>query len=453
LLERLFVHLRKRKESSHWQLELRFPPGFEFDMATHAMFEGKRHFVKSMRTADKAEAEYRAAAFIHNFKIALYRWKQNRRRAADPTLPNPLLFEKTRQFRDGLQIIDGLHAVVIGPVVTFYGADGQPLSSAENALAWSAVAPEVEDEATAKAILHFDPKAELPPRFKPRASKSGDDEIIEAYIADRRLRPALVREARETWALYKKEIGKPLARATRKDGRELARLLAVEGRARATVAKKIGWLASAVRHAIAEETFSGSSPFIQVVSKTLGVSAVKRAPLSEEHMRQCWERLGTLSESDQLLWKLLAKTGMRLGEACSIAAEHAERGTGIRYVAVGTKTDASRRDIPVPDGIGMPTQIEGFLFGGGKSAAGKRLNRFIKKTIPDWTQHLVVHSLRHRAIDVFRLSGTGDPYLRRRLVGHAAQDVHDSYGASGPPMKLLVPMIEANPIDGSLQHA
>ncbi|MDB5507551.1 MAG: putative integrase [Hyphomicrobiales bacterium] len=442
------TYLTKRKRSQHWQLELRFPTGFEFDMLTYGMFEGKRHFIKSMKTPDRAEAEFRAAEHIHHFRLAVYRWRQLTR-PTDPARPQPLSFSKGRKHPDGLQQIDGMQAVVVGPVITFYGPTGQPMKIEENPLAWRTSAPMVEDAETAASVLYLDREADLPTKFKPKR-RNGDDAIIEAYIKDKALQPRIADDARSAWAIYKEKVGTPLSRATRKDGKELARMLAETGAARATVQKKVGWLSAAITHAIAEDQFAGVNPFSKVVTKVSGRAEEKRPPLSEAHMAQCWANLHRLSSSDQVLWKFLAKTGARLGEAISITREFEERGTGIRFVTVGTKTDASHRNIPIPDGLGLPAKITGVLFPGGASAASKRLNRFIKASIPDWCPGLVVHSLRHRAIDVFRLVGKGDPYFRRRLVGHAAQDVHDAYGASGPPMYLLLPMIDANPIDGSL---
>jgi hypothetical protein len=45
-------------------------------------------------------------------------------------------------------------------------------------------------------------------------------------------------------------------------------------------------------------------------------------------------------------------------------------------------------------------------------------------------------------------SGKGDQFLRPRLVGHSAKDVHDIYGG-WVPMAMLAPLLEANRIDGS----
>ena len=55
-----------------------------------------------------------------------------------------------------------------------------------------------------------------------------------------------------------------------------------------------------------------------------------------------------LSAQDRLLLTLLASTGMRRGEAFEISGEMTEH--GVRYVVVGTKTDQSRRRVPLPHG-------------------------------------------------------------------------------------------------------
>ena len=61
----------------------------------------------------------------------------------------------------------------------------------------------------------------------------------------------------------------------------------------------------------------------------------RRLPLTDEDMKAIKRNLDKLSESDQLLVRLLASTGMRLSEAFEIDSEEKER--GVRYVIVGQK--------------------------------------------------------------------------------------------------------------------
>jgi integrase len=436
------VFLTKRKNSQHWQLELRFPKEFVFcSPAAEDYFEGRRHFTLSMRTPDRDEAEIRANRYIHAFRLAIYEWKRERHL---PDYDCWGIDYAERRYADGLQIIDGMQAVVAGDRITYYGADGKPVRTARNVSSRVISAPDVTDRETAAAVLFFSPDAILPPKLQPER-KSPDDTLIENYIKENALRPAIAADVRHTWDLYKATVNKPLAKATRKDAKDFAQKLA-EGRARATVIKKVGWISAAIKYAIAEHDWSGPNPFASAVGKNVGGGEEERAPLSDEQMAVCWSHLGKLSKPDQLLWKLLAKTGMRLGEAMSISKDAKDR-TGVRFVRVGTKTDSSLRDVPLPREIGLPQEIKGALFPGSAASASKRLNRFLRDTLPG-AEGNVVHSLRHRAADVFRFQKDTDPYLRRRLLGHAAQDVHDTYGGSAPLDRLLR-MIDSNPIDGT----
>lgn len=440
------MFLTRRKNSQNWQLEIKFPAAFEFPSHIHAaFFNGRKHFTKTLGTADRQEAEILAAEYIHQFRIATYLWRKGREAQK---------FTNQLQYADGLHTIDGKQAFVSGREILFLDADGRPAGKGINPPLLKATLSLVDDHKTAEAFLFFDPQArqtELPAKFMPKPSNQ-DDGLIEAYIRDKQLRPRIADEARSTWEIYKKVIGKPVAKATRKDGKELVAHLFGLGLARATVQKKVGWLAAAVTHAMDEgETKISVNPFSKVLPPSKRGDSEKREPLSEEHMAICWKNLRKLSKEDQLLWKLLAKTGMRLGEAMSIETEQKERGTNIRYVEVGTKTESSERGVPIPLDIGMPSEISGKLFSGSTPAASKRLNRFIKDCLKDAEEkNLVVHSLRHRMADVLRHNLRPHPDVGKRLMGHAAGDVHGDYGKS--PMSVLKDLVDRNPIDGTLEE-
>ena len=170
------------------------------------------------------------------------------------------------------------------------------------------------------------------------------------------------------WALYKQLTdNKSLKDATRDDGRKLASHFIDEGLKSATIRKKLMWLVAAVNLAIDEGkddqpdrlTFN---PFIGVVPK-LDDDQIRR-PLTDEDMRLAKRSLARLSESDQLLFRLLATTGMRLSEAFEIEGDMKER--NLRYVIIGKKTDQSRRRVPFPSGVleHLPKTINGPLFSG-----------------------------------------------------------------------------------------
>jgi integrase len=425
-----------------WLLDLTFPFDYQFDELTKEFFGGRRHFTKSMRTADRDQAEIRALPYVQRFKVALYIWKNRRRATEQNVFPTVWL----PRWPDGHHQVGPYDLHVKGDKVT-YLQDGDLVKVDENPKVMHVNAVDVEDQDTADALVAIQENTLLPRRFA-KLLKTPDDAILETYLTGKR--EALKADARGILKLYKEVVGKPLLKATPSDARDLAEVLSKRGNSKATIQKRLGWLSAAINHAISMRKFDAANPFVSAARKGLGKAEVRRAEWSEEHMRLCWENLHRLDAEDQLLWKVLAVSGARLGEVCSINKEDVERGTDIRFCWVGTKTKASYRRLPLPDGLGLPAQIRGPLFQRPARVASKRLNRFIKKTIRD-CPGLDVHGLRHRAIDVFRNSKTDAHLRRRRLVGHASADVHDQYGGNHPPLQLLKPMYETNPIDGTFR--
>jgi integrase len=156
--------------------------------------------------------------------------------------------------------------------------------------------------------------------------------------------------------------------------------------------------------------------------------------LSEADIRTVKQNLDRLDEEDQRLFRLLASTGMRLGEAFEVDGEMKER--GCRYVIVGSKTSQSLRRVPLPAALlrFLPRRIEGRLFPGDPRAASKRLNRFLNHIgIND--SRKVVHSLRHRAQDRLRAAGCLED-CRWAILGHEKETVAEGYG-EGFPVPLL----------------
>jgi integrase len=234
------------------------------------------------------------------------------------------------------------------------------------------------------------------------------------------------------WVLYKQLTeGKPLKDATRDDGRKVVQHFERQGLKSATIQKKITWLNAAVNLAIKESKLT-FNPFSSVVPRRDDKQV--RLPLSETDIKNAKRNFGQLDKSDQLLFRLLAATGMRLSEAFEIDGEMKEH--GCRYVIVGHKTPQSHRRIPLPAAVlpYLPKVIHGPLFAGGTPAASKRLNKFIRRIgIVDKSK--VVHSLRHRAQDRLRAAGCPVDY-RWALLGHEVETVAEGYG-KGFPVPLL----------------
>ena len=165
---------------------------------------------------------------------------------------------------------------------------------------------------------------------------------------------------------------------------------------------------------------------------------LKRVPLDADDLMAILGGFDHLDKKDQLLFRLLATTGMRLSEATSIKSEEAPEG-GVRFVICGTKTEASMRRVPLPADVlpFLPAKISGPLFK--SEGASKRLNKFLRDCgIVDPAK--CVHSLRHRAKD--RLRSASCPLnLQYELLGHESRTVASGYGV-GSPVPLLKDWID-----------
>jgi integrase len=224
---------------------------------------------------------------------------------------------------------------------------------------------------------------------------------------------------------------KPLKDASRDDGRKLVDYYEKQDLKSATIQKKIGWLNAAVNLAIDEAKLK-FNPFSSIVPER--DDKQRRLPLSETDIRNVKRNLDQLDEGDQLLFRVLATTGMRLSEAFEIDGEMKER--GCRYMIVGRKTSQSLRRVPLPAAVlpFLPRKIGERLFPGDARGASKRLNRFLKKVgIGD--RRKVVHSLRHRAQDRLRAAGCPED-CRWAILGHEKETVAAGYG-EGFPVPLL----------------
>ena len=397
------------QRGSVWWIKLRSPTG---------------RVEKSLGSSDRREAEVIAGPLITAHKAALL--------AAKPRV------EATweREYEPGLHT--GLNGERIYATQTeLHYLDETPIRIKSNGVMARRLVARGPLSAHTEFTMLDAAYGEAPPRPK-APTKNGDDGILDTYLADRNIIDRFRAEAEATWATYKRLTNsKPLKNATRDDGRLLRDDFINAGNKTATVVKKIGWLRAAVQLAIDEGKLT-FNPFARVISE--GRDELIRKPLTDNDVDTCKQHFSDLSESDQLLFRVLATTGMRLGEAFQIDGEQTER--EIRYCLIGTKTEASRRRVPFPGDLlpYLPAKISGPLFARGPSiklaakAASKRLNDFLDDcglTDPS----LVVHSLRHRAAD--RLRAYECPIdIRRAILGHEDGSVSEGYG-EGFPVKVL----------------
>jgi integrase len=402
-------YIFQRHDSANWWIKLR---------------SGGKRMEQSLHTSDRREAEILALPMIAEHKARLL--------AARPRIE---MLWRHRYEPNRLHVgEDGARISATERELIHYDADGNRIKTEPNGrlephTVTAGVARRGVIFRSQRAALSFAQSFDKRPTV---LKKNGDDAILETYLRHANVTGYYAREARDTFALFKTLTdSKPLKECTREDGRKLVTHFAAQGLKRASIAKKIGWLKAACHLAI-EEGPLRFDPFTGIVPK--GDDAERRLPLNDDDMATCRANLSSLAEGDQLLFRLLATTGMRLSEAFQINSEAIEG--GVRYVIVGTKTESSLRRVPLPASVlpFLAAKIEGPLFTGGAPRASTRLNGFLRD-IGVAAPGKVVHSLRHRAAD--RLRAAGAPVdIRHALLGHGARTVADGYGA-GFPVPLL----------------
>ena len=392
--KRKISYLFLRPDSQNWHIRLQSPGG---------------RIEKSLGTPDRAQAEILSLPYIQQHKMRLLEAKPGqvawRWRIGAPGEGHLTPFKTI--------IVDGRELITLNS-----GAVVRKEPNGEFALV---AVPSVREQ---KAIARQDR----------RTSMSPDDALIETYLKHKNIAGYFEREARAVWALYKQLTNsKPLKDASRDDGRKLVDYYEKQDLKSATIQKKIGWMIAAVNLAIDEGKLK-FNPFSSIVRDR--DDKQRRLPLSETDIRNVKQNLDRLDEGDQLLFRVLAATGMRLSEAFEIDGEMKER--GCRYIIVGRKTDQSLRRVPLPAALlpFLPRKIEGQLFKAEpRGATSKRLMRFLRAVVGIDDPRKVVHSLRHRAQDRLRAAGCPED-LRWAILGHEEETVAAGYG-EGFPVPLL----------------
>jgi len=402
-MQRKTDYLFQRPGSRHWHIKLQSPTG---------------RIERSLRTPDRVQAEILALPLIAEHKAKLL----EARPRIEPTWRH--------QYAPGREHVgpDGGRIIATERELIHMDAEGRITGQSPNGEAgWQAVNLE------RRLGLAMPVPIEVSDTARPSlAVKNSDDALFETYLRHANVTGYYEREARAVWALYKQLTdNKPLKDASRDDGRKVVAHFEGQGLKSATVEKKVMWVRAAVNLAI-DEGLLKFNPFSSIVPKR-GDKTI-RLPLGEADIKETKHNLDRLDQGDQMLFRLLATSGLRLSEAFEIDGEMKER--GCRFVIVGKKTDQSLRRVPLPAGVlpYLPKTIKGPLFEGGAPAASKRLNRFLDDCgIVD--PRKVVHSLRHRAQDRLRAAGCPED-TRWAILGHEEETVAAGYG-EGFPVPLL----------------
>lgn len=412
-------YIFQRPGSVNWYIKLRSPSG--------------KRIEKSLGTSDKLEAEKLAAPLVGDHKAALL--------AARPRLEMTRYKLEPGEYTgpNGERVIATERELIYLDATTNALLRTEPNGPAQRLvnLPMGAVITFGDPARPVDELRRLGPVFDVSKMDRPTVPvKDGDDAILETYLKHANITGYFEREARNVWALYKTLTNsKPLKHADRDDGRKLVAHFESKGLKSATIQKKIGWLTAACNLAIKEGRLK-FNPFSSVVPERN--DKLRRLPLDDIDMKVVKRKLDELSESDQLLFRLLATTGMRLSEAFAIDAEDKER--GVRYVVVGKKTEQSLRRIPLPACVlpYLPKVIKGPLFASKHldppDMASKRLNKFLDD-IGITDSRKVIHSLRHRAQDRLRAAGCPED-IRWALLGHEEKTVAAGYG-EGFPVPML----------------
>ncbi len=387
-------YLFKRKDSDNWYVRLQ-PPG-------------QNAIERSLGTSDVKAAELAAAKLVHEHKQLMY---QRRSIRVARVVHGPWQHEYT----PGLHALpDGGHVLATDQLLTFTDAGGKITGTRPNG------GPEIHLTgprlSAAREFKAFDDAydgviGEGPiDDGRPRpAVKGSDDDLLETYIKHNGVSGLREKQARDIWHIFKTIVNKPIAKCTYEDGVAIIDHLIEQAGGeegedkkikikRATLRRRMVPLVATVNLAIKQGKLGELkiNPFGGVVGAR-GEESDKRKRFTEDDMKLIRANLHLLGESDQLLVRLLATTGVRRGEAFEIDREEIE--DGIRFCVVGTKTPQSRRRVPFPADLlsHLPPKITSQLIPGRLDSASKRLREWLTEIGITDPAKAPMHSFRHRA--------------------------------------------------------
>ena len=395
---------------------------------------GEKRCEISLGTADRAVAELRALPMIAEHKAKLY--------AARPRVE--MVWQ--HKLEPGRKHVgeDGEEIVATDRELLYFGHNGTVIKTEPNGdFARALVFATVPGAPFKVRLAETLAKAENP---RPAvATKTTDDALFQTYIDSgarkgRGLDGYARKEAQAVWDLFRTLTkGKALKECDRDDGRLLVKHYTAEGLSYPSMQKKIMWLSAMVQFSIDEKKLPDTiNPFSGIVPQRTPQEKqeAKRKSLDDADLKACKAKLRTLSESDQLLFRLLEGTGMRLSEAFQIGAEEPHNG-GPRFVVVGNKTENSLRRVPFPKSVlpFLAKKINGPLFEGLPSSASHRFTEFLRETVGIIDPKKVLYSLRHRAKD--RLRDLDCPEkISEALFGRDEVTSGDDYGKGFSTHKL-----------------
>jgi integrase len=420
-------YIFQRPGSSNWYVQLRSPDGRK---------------VVSLKTADKLQAQIDAAPMIAEHKAKLLAARPR----FDAVWKHAMEPGREHAGSDGGKIVatdkELIHIGHNGNVLKIEPNGGRALQLVSNK-------ENVGDSnwRFAAAFLNADGSPKFDQAARPVVkAKTGDDMLFQTYIDSgarkgRGLDGYARKEAQATWDLFRSLTkGKALEKCDRDDGRLLVKHYTDNKLSYPSMQKKIMWLSAMVEFSIAEKKLPMMvNPFSGIVPQRTPQEkqAAKRKSLDDADVKACKAKFGTLGKKDQLLFRLLEATGMRLSEAFQITKEEPHNGEP-RFVWIGNKTENSLRRVPFPKSVlpYLPAKISSPLFEGTPSAASHRFTEFLRDTVGIKEPKKVLYSLRHRAKDRARDLEFPDKIGEALFGRDDGKDTGDDYGDGFSTKKL-----------------
>ena len=436
----------------------------------------------SLKTKDRKLAEARIAPYVIKHKALLAVWAS----MAEETEAMTYLTTVVRLYEEGEHTLeDGTRVIVTQGAALRCNPGGkwEPFENEvekETDIPWTAEmsAWQKSMEATGTRMI-LAPDLRIPKLAEPApapkvAPKESDElaQIVETWITEKQHSKHIANEVRGVLAIWS-EIsgGKALRDCGRADGVKLREHLFSIGNKLPTVQKKLGHLRAAIRSATLEERYNGPNPFTALVTKDIKKVkkrySIRGRPFTEDDMAKVRASLADWNDPDTvLLWVLCATTGMRRSEAFLIDGEEVLAGNLRTITLIPTndhdtiKNDESKREIPIPaDAIPfLPARITGRLFEGKERLVG---NRWLSRNPVNIGKRLLrrledlgvlgpgkdLKSTRHRAARRMKNARLANGSicqrdLRRQILGHKFQDVHDEVYANGYPQDMLKEWID-----------
>ena len=307
----MMPYLLKRPNSPNWRVRFQYPGGKSKEV--------------SLGTPDLREAELRSLTIAADHKRKLI---ENRPRRETQWCP--------RVDGRGIQKLEERDELGYPPAelsrlwsrrreITFLDAAGQPVRTEPNGgyhavivnlpekFVCMPVSPTTRARRTAATCPTFRTSILATSKTRRRNRRRAAAKTTRCLMrtSHKRSKPRQREGGAKYWMLFRTLVKKPLKDCERDDARVMLKHFQDQGLKSATIRRKFVWLVAVCntlsRKAKSNSIRSRSSP-------KSGDDSMERVPLDDADLKLCVRNLGKVGEADQVLFRLLASTGMRLGE-------------------------------------------------------------------------------------------------------------------------------------------